>query len=100
VEATLAYQLMASRLAQFCSALLSEIPLAGEEETARFIKAELLAFLGPLAGETPEEAAHVLVVHEEVDGSPRAHADVRVRPGVTLEGKVVDFELRLPLRTG
>jgi hypothetical protein len=100
VEATLAYQLFAGRLAQFCSALLDEVPVAGEEETARFLESELLAFLGALAGEAPAEAVRVEVVREEVDGAPRVHANVRIRPSVTLEGKVVDFELRLPLRAG
>ena len=98
VEGTLAYQIAAARLAQFCGRLLDEMPAAGANEVAAFFRGELAEFLGPLAGEKPEEAVSVEVREETVDGAAVPIAEVRIRPAIRLENKAVEFGFTLPLR--
>jgi predicted component of type VI protein secretion system len=98
IEGTLAYQLMAGRLAQFCGVLLDELPASDQAGLTVFLKEELTAFLGTLAGEKPEEVVGVEIVEEQVEGKTRTFANVRVRPAVPLEGKQLDFGFMLPLR--
>jgi hypothetical protein len=98
VEGTLAYQIAAGRLAQFCARLLDGMPAEGAAAVAAFFKTEMLAFLGPLAGDAPEDAVSVEVVEEKgEDGSPVPMALVKVKPRVVLEGKPIDFGFMLPL---
>jgi hypothetical protein len=61
VEGTLAYQITAGRLAQFCGRLLDEMPSGSAEGAATFVAGEMQKFLGPLAGEQPEESVTVTV---------------------------------------
>jgi type VI secretion system protein ImpC len=98
VEGTLAYQLMAGRLAQYCNLLRSNLPEGDENTAAAFLKTELLGFLGALAGEEPETAVTVEPVRQEIEGKTRVLANVQVRPGVPLEGKKIEFEFNLPLQ--
>jgi type VI secretion system protein ImpC len=98
VEATLAYQLLAARLAQSCGRLLDEMPPGGAVEVAGYFRRELAGLLGPLAGQKPEEAVEVEVREESVEGEPVPMAEVKVRPAITLEGKPIDFQFVLPLR--
>jgi type VI secretion system protein ImpC len=97
VEATLAYQLMAGRLAQFCSALLSELPEGNANAAAGFLKSELIGFLGPLAGEEPEKAVTVEPIVQETEGKSQILANVQIHPAVPLEGKRIEFAFVLPL---
>lgn len=97
VEGTLAYQLMAGRLAQLCGQLLDEMPAGGAGEAADFFRAELTGFLGKLAGEKPEEAVSVELREEKAGKESVPMAEVRIRPVVTLEGKQIDFAFMLPL---
>jgi predicted component of type VI protein secretion system len=97
LEGTLAYQLMAGRLAQHCSRMLDAMPADDAATVAAFFKRELTAFIGPLAGEKPDEAVTVEVREEEIDGQKVPLAAVRVAPNVQLEGKPADFSLMLPL---
>ncbi len=97
LEGTLAYQMMAGRLAQWCSRMLDEMPAADAGSVAAFFRTELTGFLGPLAGEKPEEAVTVEVREEEIGGRTVPLAAVHVAPRVVLEGKPADFNLMLPL---
>jgi type VI secretion system protein ImpC len=97
VEGTLAYQLMVGRLAQFCDLLLSNLPEGDESAAAGFLKAELLGFLGALAGEEAEAAVTVDLERQEVEGKSRVLANVMVRPAIPLEGKKIEFGFVLPL---
>ena len=97
VEGTLGYQMLAGRLARFCGQMLDEMPAGGAAECAAFMRAELLGFLGPFAGEAPAEAVQVEVREETVDERPVMLADVKVRPHITLEGKAPEFAFVLPL---
>ncbi len=98
VEGTLAYQMMAGRLAQFCSLLLDAIPEGDEAAVSGFLKDELTAFLGPLAGDAPADAVAVDVTRQEEGGATQVLANVQVRPAVPLEGKKIEFAFVLPLR--
>ncbi len=100
VEATLAYQIAAARLAQFCGRLLDAMPAGGPAEVAAFFRGELTGFLGALAGEKPEEAVTVEVREVKVDGESVPMAEVRIKPAITLETKAIDFGFMLPLRAG
>ncbi len=93
VEGTLAYQITASRLAQFCSNLLGAVPAGGDSETRTFITEALTGFLGSLAGDDAASAVQVTVA----GGGPRT-AEVHIRPAVPLEGKDIEFAFVLPLR--
>ena len=97
IEGTLGYQMLAGRLARFCGQMLDELPAGGTAECAAFMRAELLGFLGPFAGESPEEAVRIEVREETVDERTIALADVSVRPKITLEGKAPEFAFVLPL---
>lgn len=96
VEGTLAYQLMAGRLAQFCSAMLSQLPSGDENSVKQFLTESLTGFLGSLAGEEPQKAVEVAI--DPAEEQKPSTATVRVRPAVPLEGKQIDFTFVLPLR--
>ncbi|HTO91818.1 MAG TPA: type VI secretion system contractile sheath large subunit [Candidatus Sulfotelmatobacter sp.] len=97
IEGTLAYQLLAGRLAQTCARILDSLPGGDANATAAFVREQLLAFLGPLAGDAPDQAVQVAVREEEMDGKRVRFADVKVAPRVMLEGKPADFSFLLPL---
>uniref|UniRef100_A0A832I702 TssC1 N-terminal domain-containing protein n=1 Tax=Eiseniibacteriota bacterium TaxID=2212470 RepID=A0A832I702_UNCEI len=96
VEATLAYQILAARLAHTCARLLDTRP--GDPAAAvEHLRAGLVEFLGGFAGEDPA-AAVAVEVREVADGDRTARvADVRVTPKIVLEGKNVEFAFGLPL---
>jgi hypothetical protein len=97
VEGTLAYQLLAGRLAQTCARMMDNMPAGGAAAAVSFIREQLLAMLGPLVGDTPDQA--VVVSLEEVDsgGAKVPIAAIKVAPKVMLEGKPATFEFGLPL---
>jgi type VI secretion system ImpC/EvpB family protein len=97
VEGTLPYQIFAGRLAQWCGKVLDALP-SGSAEGVSFLKSELLAHLGNLAGETPDEAVTVTPGEMKTDEGPAPIAEVKVKPAITLEGKSPEFEFVLPLR--
>jgi len=97
VEGTLAYQIMAGRLAQFCGRMLDAMPRGDRAAAAEFFRTELLGHLGALAGEAPEKAVTVEVREETVDDAVEAWAAIKVKPQVVLETKEIDFEFGLPL---
>ncbi len=97
VSGTLGYQMMAGRLAQLCAFLLEELP-AGPEG-ADFLKKELLAFLGPLAGKTPETAVKVEPVEvKDAEGKVVKLAQVTVQPEAKIESMDFKFVFQLPLK--
>ena len=96
LEGTLAYQLLAGRLAQTCARMLDALP-GDSGAAAGFVREQLLAFLGPLAGDAPDQAVVVTPQEIEQDGRKVPVAHVRVAPKVMLEGKPADFEFMLPL---
>lgn len=97
VSGTLGYQMMAGRLAQLCAFLLEELP-AGNEG-ADFLKKELLAFLGPLAGKTPDAAVKVEPVEvKDAEGKVVKLAQVTVQPEARIESMEFKFVFQLPLR--
>lgn len=95
IEGTLAYQLLAGRLAQTCARMLDAMP-AGDG-AAPFVREQLLAFLGPLAGDAPDQAVVVSPQEIEQDGRKLPVAHVKVAPKIMLEGKPPEFEFMLPL---
>ena len=97
LEGTLAYQLLAGRLAQTCARMLDN--LAGRDSAAgvAFIREQLLAFLGPMAGDAPDEAVKVELREMESDGAKVPFAAISVAPKIMLEGKPATFEFGLPL---
>jgi len=97
IEGTLAYQMLAGRLAQTCARMLDSMPPGGTEAATGFVREQLLAFLGPLAGDAPDQAVVVTPEEMEVDGRKVPVAHVRVAPRVMLEGKPATFEFGLPL---
>lgn len=97
VEGTLPYQIFAGRLAQWCGKMMDALP-SGSGEGAAFLKTELLAHLGNLAGEAPDEAVTVTPAEMKTDEGPVPVAEVKVKPAITLEGKSPEFEFVLPLR--
>jgi type VI secretion system protein ImpC len=97
VSGTLGYQMMAGRLAQLCAFLLEELP-AGNEG-ADFLKKELTAFLGPLAGKTPDAAVKVEPVEvKDAEGKVVKLAQVTVQPDARIESMEFKFVFQLPLR--
>lgn len=100
VEATIAYQIAAARLAQFCGQLLDAMPAGSPGEVAAFFREELTGHLGSLAGEKPEDAVSVTVREQLIDGEQVPMAEVRIKPAITLESKAIDFGFMLPLRAG
>jgi type VI secretion system protein ImpC len=97
VSGTLAYQMMAGRLAQLCAFLLEELP-AGDAG-AVFLKQELTAFLGPLAGKTPETAVKVEPVEmKDAEGKVVKLAQITVQPEARIESMEFKFVFQLPLR--
>ena len=97
IEGTLAYQLLAGRLAQTCARMLDNLPGSGADASAAFVREQLLAFLGPLAGDAPDQAVVVTPQEIEQDGAKVPVAHVKVAPKVMLEGKPAEFEFMLPL---
>lgn len=101
VEGTLAYQLTAARLAQFCGLLMASAPAGAPEEVAAHFRKEIAASLGSLAGDAPDEAVTVEVVEERDEaGAPLPMGLVKVKPKATLEGKPLDFTFLMPLGKG
>jgi type VI secretion system ImpC/EvpB family protein len=97
VSGTLAYQMMAGRLAQLCAFLMDEQP-AGDAGAA-FLKKELTAFLGPLAGKEPDKAVLVEpVTAKGPDGNPIKLAQVTVQPDARIESMEFRFVFQLPLK--
>jgi hypothetical protein len=97
IEGTLAYQLLAGRLAQCCGRILDAMPAGDANAAAGFVREQLLVFLGGMAGDAPDQAVQVAVREEELDGKRVPFADVKVAPRVMLEGKPADFAFMLPL---
>ena len=98
VSGTLSYQLTAARLAQFCALLMEEMP-AGPAEAVEFLRRNLLEFLGPLAGASPEQAVAVAPVESrDAEGKTVRQAEITVRPDARIEGMELRFTFRLPLR--
>jgi len=97
VSGTLGYQMMAGRLAQLCAFLMDEIP-AGDGGAA-FLKDQLTAFLGPLAGKDPSKAVLVEpVTAKGPDGNPVKVAQITVQPEARIESMEFKFVFQLPLR--
>ena len=97
VSGTLAYQMMAGRLAQLCAFLMDEQP-AGDAGAA-FLKQELTSFLGPLAGKEPDKAVTVEpVTAKGPDGNPVKLAQVTVQPDARIESMDFKFVFQLPLK--
>ncbi len=98
VSGTLAYQMMAGRLAQICGLLMDELP-GPAPEAAEFLRQALLAFLGPLAGKAPEAAVKVAPVQaKDPEGKTVTLAEVTVQPDARIEGMEFRFVFQLPLR--
>jgi len=97
IEGTLAYQMLAGRMAQCCARILDSMPSGDPQAAAAFIREQLLVFLGGLAGDAPDQAVQVAVREEELDGKRVPLAEVKVAPRVMLEGKPADFAFMLPL---
>jgi type VI secretion system protein ImpC len=97
VSGTLGYQMMAGRLAQLCAFLMEELP-AGPEGAA-FLKKELLEFIGPLAGKSPDTAVKVEPVEaKDPEGKVVKLAQVTVQPDARIESMEFKFVFQLPLR--
>jgi predicted component of type VI protein secretion system len=97
VSGTLGYQMMAGRLAQLCAFLMDEQP-AGDAGAA-FLKQELTAFLGPLAGKEPAKAVTVEPVQVKgPDGNPMKLAQITVQPEARIESMEFKFVFQLPLK--
>ncbi len=97
LEGTLAYQLLAGRLAQTCARMLDNLPAGGPAAAVPFVREQLLAFLGPMAGDAPDEAVKVELREVESDGAKVPVAAITVAPKIMLEGKPATFEFGLPL---
>jgi hypothetical protein len=97
VSGTLGYQMMAGRLAQLCAFLMDEVP-AGDAGAA-FLKQELTAFLGPLAGKEPGKAVTVEpVTAKDPEGNPVKLAQITVQPEARIESMEFKFVFQLPLK--
>lgn len=97
VSGTLGYQMMAGRLAQLCAFLMDEQP-AGDAGLA-FLKKEITAFLGALAGKEPDKAVAVEpVTMKGPDGAPVKLAQITVLPDARIEGMELRFTFQLPLK--
>ena len=97
VEGSLAYQLLAARLASCLGDVLSGGSLS-EGAAEALLRGALLECLGPLAGETPETAVVVEMVVAGAEPGARSCARVRVTPEIRLEGKQPEFVFELPVR--
>jgi len=98
VKGTLAYQMMAGRLAQLCALLMDEMP-GPVPEAVEFLRQSLVAYLGPLAGKAPEAAVKVAPVEaKDPEGKPVTLAEIAVRPDARIEGMEFNFDFQLPLR--
>ena len=97
VEGSLAYQLLAARLASCLEEVLSGGRLS-EGAAEALLRGALLECLGPLAGETPEAAVAIEIVPAGEEPGSRPCARVRVTPQMRLEGKQPEFVFELPLR--
>ena len=98
VSGTLAYQMMAARLAQLCALLMDELP-GPAPEAAEFLRQSLVAFLGPLAGKDPAAAVKVAPVEaKDAEGKAVTLAEVVVQPDFRIEGMEFKFVFQLPLR--
>jgi type VI secretion system ImpC/EvpB family protein len=97
VSGTVAYQMMAGRLAQLCAFLMDEQPPG--DAGAAFLKEQLTAFLGPLAGKEPAKAVTVEpVTAKGPDGNPIKLAQVTVQPDARIESMEFKFVFQLPLK--
>ena len=91
------YQMMAGRLAQLCAFLMDEQPPG--DAGAAFLKQELTAFLGPLAGKDPSKAVTVEPVQAKgPDGNPIKLAQITVTPEARIESLEFNFIFQLPLK--
>ncbi|MEO5616840.1 MAG: type VI secretion system contractile sheath large subunit [Candidatus Eisenbacteria bacterium] len=97
IEGTLAYQLLAGRLAQTCARVLDNLPAGGPAAAVPFIREQLLVMLGSLAGDAPDQAVQVELREIETEGVKVPTAAIKVAPKVMLEGKPAEFEFGLPL---
>lgn len=97
VEGSLAYQVLAARLASCLGDVLSRGRPSEEDADARF-RAPLLESLGVLAGTTPETAVVIEIVAAGPEPESQPCARVRVTPDIRLEGKQPEFAFELPLR--
>lgn len=96
VESSLAYQLLAGRLAQFCSRAVEDAVASSDEEAAGILRGEIHRFLGALAGPDPATSVEVTVSTSPDAGGPAERlAHVRVRPAMAVEGKPVDLQFVL-----
>jgi hypothetical protein len=99
LEGSLAYQLLAARLASCLGDVLSGDALT-EGAAEALLRGALLECLGPLAGETPETAVVVEMVAAAEEPGSRPCARVRVTPQIRIEGKQPEFVFELPVRAG
>lgn len=99
LESTLAYQVTAARVAQFCSFLLPTVGAGEASAQVAHIQRELIGFLGPIAGEAPETAVAVEAEEQITDEGAVRLALVRIRPPLKLEGIDLDLQFALPLKT-
>lgn len=98
VSGTLAYQMMAGRLAQLCGLLMEEMP-GPAAEAADFLRQALAAFLGPLAGKDPAAAVKVAPVEgKDAEGKTIRLAEIVVQPDARIEGMEFKFVFQLPLK--
>jgi hypothetical protein len=97
VEGSLAYQLLAARLAACLGEVLSGGPLSEATADAQ-LRSALLESLGTLAGGTPETAVVVELVAAGPEPGSRPCARVRVTPQIRIEGKQPEFVFELPVR--
>ncbi len=104
LEATVAYQVTAGRLARVCGKLMDEAPAGSAESRAEFFARGLRAHLGPLAGETDAaraEAVRVTVIPATAGGAgveaTPALLEIAIRCAVPLEGKPLEFGFMLPV---
>lgn len=103
LEATVAYQVTAGRLARFCGRLLDEAPAGDAASRAEAFAQGLRAHLGALAGETEAaraEAVRVTAIAATpggagVEATP-ALLEIAIRCAVPLEGKPLEFGFMLP----
>ena len=97
VESALSYQLFAGNLFHYLVTLYPEFPAEGAAEAVvAFVRSRLEEFLVPFSGDQPGEAVHAEVV--EAAGEPASRAlQVTLRPQLKMQGKDVDFTLRIAL---
>ncbi len=97
VTGTLAYQMTMGRLANFLALALEGLPSGPEAAPA--LRNELVGFLGPLAGDKPEDAVQVEVKEgRDAEGRAVPLAAIRIAPAAKLEGLDFRFTFEVPLR--